>query len=241
MSKYEDGSSIEFLGMIQDLIRRVEKLESGARIGNTAIDLGSLWVKNGSFKVGDPAKIYFGPVLFGTDTTPGWIFYRADETPVFALAGSSADDQFWLFRDNVGNIVISDDGQTNQGLARPYIPIAFSEHYNFAFNINTTSATFTGLWAAQYVKQHPRIRVKALVKTSDGTTGGEIRLFNITTGEDITGAVNIPLGQFGIINLGPTQITGDHMSLIEVEVQVRRTAGAGNIGVKIYGATGEQS
>lgn len=244
--RYNTGKDDILSEQVADLKRRVADLESGNRIGSTSIDRGTLRVNSGSFQVGDPYQLYFGPVLQGSDVTPGWIFSRADGTIVWTLSGSAADEQFWSFRDNDNNIIVSDDGFSDQGLARPYIPIVFAENSTFAFNVNTTSATFVGLWNARHKKQHPRVRVEALVKCSDGTTGGEIRLFNNTAGVQIGTTVTIGLGAFQIFVLGPAEInpvptTAGHLVMQEIEVQVRRTAGAGNIGVKIYQAYGEQS
>lgn len=245
--KYNTGDDDNLVQQLADLRRRVADLESGNRIGATSIDKGSLRVTSGQFTVGTVPQLYFGPVVQGTATSTGWIFRRADATIVFALQGGSDDDQYWAFYDNFENVIISDDAYRNQGLARPYIPIVFAENSTFAFNVNTTSPTFVGLWNARYTKQHPRVRVECLTRPSDVTTAGELRLFNLTTGVQIGEIVTVPAGVFTTYILGPDDvnpragIAGAHMSTQEIEVQARVTAGAGNIGVKIYAAYGEQS
>lgn len=231
--------------LVADLSKRVADLEAGNRIGYTSVDLGSLNIQGGQFQVG--SILYLGPVTMGSDTSDGWIFRRADGASVFVLGGASNMDQFWALYDNEQNIIVSDDGQTNRGLARPYINIPFGLHYNFTFPAATTSGSFGGMWIARFPKQHPRVQVDVLAKMSDGTTAGEIRLLNNTTGQVIAGPTAIAAGFLGVVQLGPVDLTlGStmnliHMGTIELEVQMRRTAGAGNVSSVIYSAYGLQS
>lgn len=247
MSKYLQnspaGDPTDLLAMIAELRRRIEFLEKGARGGFTSIDQGSLMITSGSLTVGEEGNIYMGPVTIGGDVTPGWIYRRDDGTICFELAGAAADDQYFAFRDNDGNIIISDDGQSNQGLGRPYLPFQFYEHSNTVPVLTTTSGTFTSLQTGRFYKQHPRIRVEVLVRSSDGSTTGEVQLRNGTDNiAPIGGDVQtVAAGFYGLKTFGPHQITGNFLDLKELEVQARRTGGAGTIGVRVYTAYGVQS
>lgn len=220
---------------LADLKRRIQDLESGNRAGATSVDKGSFAVASGSFTVSD--LLEFGNVNFGAGASNGFIFYRADGTVMFTLGGGSNADQFWALWDNSGNIVVSDDGVSNQGLASPYIPIAFtSSAANTTFPDNTTSGTFTGLLTARYVKQHPQVYCAVLVRTSDGTTAGEMQLAIGGGGPILSSVVSIPAGSFGLLYVGPCAVPGQHQDEVELELQVRRTAGTGNVGVRMFGS-----
>jgi hypothetical protein len=226
--------------IVADLRKRVAALESGNRVGSTSIDKGVLRVRSGSFEVGTLPQVYFGQVAVDGNMTPGWIFKRADGTDVFVLQGSSLSDQFWRFFDNQGNEIISDDGFSNQGLARPYISIPFAQHSTTIPVDTTTSATFTGLLSARYRKQHPRVSIDVLARSSDGSTVGEVRLIRVSTGEAIGYPALVTAGSYGIVNV-VGEVGGSHMDVMELELQARRTSGGGTIGVRVFGAYGVQS
>lgn len=247
MTKYREnspqGDPTDLLAIIADLRRRVEYLEKGARAGFTAIDTGSLRITNGALTIGPNDELYFGNVIAGSDTVTGWAFRRNNGNLVFFLGGSAGNDQVFEFMDDSGNIIIADDAASDQGLARPYVPIMFSDHSNIAPTNTTTSATFTSLVTSHFVKQHPKIIVYALVQSSSGVTTGEVQLRNGTLNvAPMSGIVQSITGSFyGLVTLGPVPVAGNHMDEIEIEVQARRVAGAGTIGVRIMGAYGVQS
>lgn len=240
--RYNDSEENDLTGIIKNMSRRIDDLEKGAGIGNTAIDSGDLAVKNGSFSVGALRNVYFGPVTSGIEVNTGWILKRADGTIAFYLAGASNDDQYWAMLDNAGNIIVSDDGGSDMGLARPYLPIPFVPHSNTVPTDTTTSGTFTSLLTGRYHKQHPYVRVEVLARASDGSTSGELQLRDGTNSVILTTTpVAVGLGAYGLFVLGPVYMNVSHMSTVELEVQARRTAGAGTIGVRVMAAYGEQS
>lgn len=236
------GDNPNLIEIIAALERRVSDLESGNRVGSTSIDKGSLRVLSGTFEVGTLPQLFFGPVNQNGELTPGWIFRRADGTTVFTLSGSDDFDQFWAMRDNIGNIIVSDDGVYNAGLGRPWLPIPFVSHSSTVPTDTTTSGTFTGLLSARYNMQHPKIVAQVLCRASDGSTSGEVRIINATSGDAITSVGTIGLGAYTTLTLGPNNIpNADIQEEIELEVQARRTAGAGTIGVRMLGCWGRQS
>lgn len=241
-SRYNTGNQEDLSRIIADLRRRVENLESGARVGFTSIDSGALEVNSGVFTVGtNPQVVYFGPVADGIGGfPPGFVFRRANGALVFDLEGAGTA-QYWALRDEQNNNLMSDDSLTGQGLARPYIPLVSGVHYNKTFSVTTTNASFEGMYIFRFSKQHPQYFVDPMVKCSDGTTAGEIQIYNNVTNEIAADPVVVPAGALQRVPIGPFPIAGNHMDDCEFELQARRTAGVGTIGIEIYGAYGRQS
>lgn len=238
--RYNAFDDNDLISQIRELHRRIEDLEKGSGIGNTAIDAGDLSIRSGSLTVGTVPAIYMGPMVFGADTASGWLFRRNDGTVAFTIAGTASGNQNWELRDNAANVVVSDD-DGDQGLARPYIHYHFVEHANTVPTITTTSATFVPLATGRYVKQHPYTTVEVLCRASDGSTSGQIQLYNTTTATVIDGPENITVGMYAVITLGPAVVDGAHMSYQELEIQVKRTAGAGTIGIRVMNAYGVET
>lgn len=223
------------LDTIMRLERELAEVRKRAGLGNA--------VSRGSFRFLDDAgdmRIYFGPVVYGGSTTTGWILKRASGGNVFELGGSAVDNQFWALRDEQGNIIVGDDAATGQGLARPYVPIPFVSGAAAVPTDTTTSATFTGLLSARYTKQHPRLKARILCRASDGTTTGEVQIVKVG-GAQIGTTVTVTAGFYGLLTIGPADVDGTHMEEMELEVQARRTAGAGTIGVRMFGAYAQQT
>lgn len=228
--------------IIASLSKRVAALESGNQVGFTSIDTGALNVTSGILRVGNPTTpaVYFGPVSDGFNTAQGFIFRRANGNTVFDLQGSLSA-QFWVLLDDSGNNIISDDTVSEQGIARPYIPINYGVHYNKTIAVTTTSGTFEGMWLFRFKKQQPKVVIDPLFKCSDGTTAGEYQVVNNLTSEVIVDPTVISAGLVGRLPTADFAVSGFHMQDCELELQVRRTAGAGSIGVEIYNAYGRQT
>ena len=220
--------------------RRLKDLEKGAGIGSTSIDSGSLTVTDGSISVGSPQSIYFGQVLLnGLYFSTGWVFRRADVSVAMTLDGVDANSQYLKIQDRAQNIVFADDGPGGIGLARPHLNITFVDHSNIVPTNTTTSGALTSLSTARFQKQHPRIRADVLVRSSDGSTTGEVQLRDPTAGVLLGSPTAITAAFYGVITLGPFTFSGAHMDTVELEIQARRTAGAGTIGIRVMNAYGE--
>ena len=220
--------------------RRLKDLEKGTGIGSTTIDSGSLTVTDGSISIGDIPNIYFGQILIeGTYFSTGWLFRRADATTALTLDGVTAGTQFLSHLDRAQNIVIADDGPGGIGLARPHIGINFVEHSNTVPSVTTTSGSLTPLFTGRYQKQHPRIRVDVLARSSAGGTTGEVQLYDVAAATLLGSPTSITSAFYGALTLGPFSVSGAYLSTIEIEIQARRTAGAGTIGIRVMNAYGE--
>lgn len=240
VNRYNDPGERELLQIISDLKRRVEVLERGNRIGNTAIDKGSLTVKSGQAQIGDVVNgsqggysVLYAKFSYGSDFAPGWIMRRADGTSVFILAGGTANDQFFQFRDRSSNIILSDDGASGQGLAAPWLNMPFYESSGTVPTSGTTSGTMTAIWTTHITATHPLIKVIALLRCTDGSTAGEFDLRNATTGA-LLNSINTGVPQITSSGTGYTvgvwqaRHESPINSELEIELRARRTSGAGS-------------
>lgn len=248
MGQYAPGSDQDLLmAEIRALQRRLQALESAAPLRNASIsDGGRLEVKGRD----GTAQIILGrtddPTRNAPDGNPQMVFYVYRSTGEIALSmedGAPAVDgfqQYLAIWDRSGAIIAGDDTTSGQGLARPYLPIPFYPYLDPPA-ITTTASTFTTLMrSAAHAKQHPRIQVGVTVQTGSGTTG-EVRLWNRTSGVAIGSTLTIPANSWADYNIGPAALGGAHMDTIDLDIQARRTGGAGTIGVQVIGAFAVQS
>lgn len=229
----------DVLEYIQQLEKRIQNLERSQRVGNTAIDDGSMVVNNGAIVAKHPN----GEELFRTgtgtttlpfdvDPTDGYVtrINRANGVKVFEVF-SSADgtEGKALINDRQGNEILGDDWLIGKGLSRPYLAYSWypiSEF--FAPPVSTSNASYEGAWVVEGNLQHPAIFVNVRV-IADAGTAGNIKLRDTFFGVDIwtaavTTAFNGTLSSTSTIPGGRSY--GENFSL---ELQVQRTAGTGNI------------
>lgn len=232
---------------LAELEREVRLLRAARRAESTSINQGSLVVQGGSIQLlrDDGTLVaYFGPVVLpGGTPSAGVILNRHGGEQYFVLAGDPGA-QFWALEDEAGNIVMSDDAASGQGLATPYIPLnSFPTRVLLTMGGQvTTNLAFEPLWTIQGHKQHPRLRAGVWVATTDTTTTAEIRLRNADTGAILAGptAVAATNNTFLLFELTGA-IAGAHLGGVKAEVDARRTAGAGNVNVQLAYAEGIQS
>jgi hypothetical protein len=225
--------------IIADLKARVARLEAGNRAGNTSVDKGTFAVNGGAFTVGSTA--YLGSVNLGEGASQGAAFYRADGTVAFQISGASDASQSWALRDGKGNLVAGDDRQTKTGLARPWVPINWVEHANILPTNSTSSSTFVPLVTGRMFKQHPQVFVTLLVYCSTGATAGEAVMYIAGGGPQVGNVATVSAGYYGLVYLGPAPVQGNHMNETELEIQVRRTAGAGTVAIRVMNSYGLES
>lgn len=238
--RYNNGIEHDLVARLVDMERRLKDIEKGTGIGSTTIDSGSLNVTDGSISIGTIPSVYFGQIIINESYfSTGWYFRRMDASTALTLDGDDVSSQFLSHLDRAQNIVVADDGPGGTGLARPHLNITFVEHSNILPTNTTTSGTLTPLVTARYQKQQPRIRVDVLARSSDGSTTGEIQLKDVGINTLLGSPTSITAGFYGVVTLGPFDVAGAHMETIEVEIQARRTAGAGTIGIRVMNAYGE--
>lgn len=229
------------ISYIKKLEKRIENLERSQRIGNTAIDNGSITVNNGAVVSKHPNGVELfrsgtgSTVLpFEVDPTPGYVtrITRASGVKVFEqFASEDGTEAKFFMNDREGNEVLGDDWLSGRGLSRPYLPL---NYYTMAdYNtppVNTTSATFVGLYQVYGIMQHRGVEFRLRVAADIGTAGN-IRLqdtfFGYTIWSDSI-AAGFNGEKQGTGNLNGLVPYGSNFSF---EIQVQRTAGAGVIRV----------
>lgn len=240
---------------IVDLEREVRELKAGRRLEAASIGAGGVTVNGGAIDIKDGTLrlrhangtdlLFLGPGVIGAEPVRYLRIRRPDGSTVLYTYGSDDGDGFWAMYDKQDNIILSDDGASGQGLARPYLPIPWASHSQSAITDTTTSAAFTGLLSTRYKKQHPKIWAQILCQASDATTAGEVRIIKTFTGDQIGATVTIPAtgpgGFYALRQIGPADVPGTFSEEMELEVQARRTAGAGTIGVRMFGCYAQQS
>jgi hypothetical protein len=228
------------LAELAELKRRLSNLERSARAGNTSVDSGQFTVKTPggtvTFMVGN-----FGPAH--SDGTPqtSLLVSRENGVPAFAVRAIVADGpQYTSFVDQGDHIYLGEDPLG--GLAAPYIPVQWSVNPTVA-EVTTTSASFVTAYRLEFFRFQPGLRVRYFYIPSDGSTTGEVRVQDLNGAGTLIGPQALPAGGItqGILTttlLGGTAPAG---LLTECEVQIRRTAGAGTVGLRLLQATGIES
>ena len=225
------------------LERRLEAVE-GRTLRNVVIPEGGVRIRGGGELVAETpdgvAMFYLGELVVAGVPFRGIVMRREDGSAMFytSIPGSDPSKIFWAWLDQVGNICVSNDAQSGEGLARPYLatPAARAKFTSWEF---TTSATFEALWHVRHFKQHPKVRGRLYATTDASGTTGEWRIIIAHTGAVIaTGTVGF--GQ-GPQEWGPVALPGDIYSDITLTIEVRRTAGSGNVRVEHQYTAGVQS
>jgi hypothetical protein len=147
---------------------------------------------------------------------------------------------FYLW-DGFGNVVFVTDNQG--GLARPYIPVPFNKVPSAAYPNPTTdwasgaSTSFQRVWEANCPKQQPKMNLRILtgVLTAGATAQYRVMVNGVQT--DTWSTTNN-----GLLPVDRDQvIPGDSYASLQIGIECRRSAGAGNIYCHLTDAWGHQS
>lgn len=167
---------------------------------------------------------------------------RNDGSLVFETATTVLESQYFALHDTIGHIIFSDDAVSAQGLARPYLQwraLPTAELGTIPASGRTTSATFVALWTVVGEKQHPKLRIDLHTRT-DATTTGEVRVRDPNTGAVLTGPHVIPAGDNNR-RLYDCSVAGGFSEIKNIDVELRRTAGTGEVQAYVMMAEGIQS
>lgn len=222
---------------IRALEQQVRDLQRGRTLNGTVMSQGSMDVQTpdghtiwrvGAFEV--DGNLVYGVAGFRYN---GSIAFWSFDTP-----SGGGYTSLW---DEAGNICVSTDTISGNGLATPYLPIPFVSNSTVVPTDTTTSGTFATLQFAKHKLQHPKLWAFVLCRASDGSTSGEVQV--LVGGNALGAAQAIGLGEYGYKTFGPTAIpvAYTHLGAVDIEIQARRTAGAGTIGVRVVGAYGQQT
>jgi hypothetical protein len=164
---------------------------------------------------------------------PMLLLYRADGSLALSMYDPDPTvtgyQQFLAVWDRGGSVVLSDDTNSGQGMARPYLSGGFEPARFTDFAYSTTSATFETV-AHQYVtKQQPRLQVRVQASMDTAATTGEVRV--LVDGTQL-GSTTSEAFAISTRDFGPTAITGVHMQAVHVEIQGRVTSGSGALKIQ---------
>lgn len=224
--------------------------------GDLTISGGALVVDGGDFLLldTDGSTVFrLGPQTYGDR---GVSLYREDGAAALTVKKlfSNSTDQIIEIRDRNGNLIMGEagigDGMTGPSLAIPFVPVqATSGPLQFGPHgpeVTTSDAAWTTVFSATFPRHNQFARVAFQVKPSDVTTAGELRVRDRP-------AANV-LGEFLQPDWVPAIAAGSatyqelaNTALYQVaptntqttlDVQVRRTAGAGSLTVAVVAAHG---
>lgn len=240
-----------FWGRVQKMIDdRIADFARSGFLRNASITGGAgLTIKDGGRLALETAA---GVVLFEIgpvgpalpDGTPqqGWVVRRADGSGVLDLFDVDTSDgvlrQALNWRDRSGNVVLADDTDSGQGLARPYLPGVFSRARYADWSVSTTSGSFETLWRAEVYHQQPRLSVAVNASMDTAATTGEIQVLVNGTQLAPSQAVTFSLST---LLFGPAPVQATHMSLLSVEIRGRRTSASGALRVEPLHLHGRQT
>lgn len=225
----------------------VAKFMRSGFLRNASITGGGLSIRGGFLRLlaGGVQTFYVGPVtpaMPDGSAQQGWIVRREDGSTALALydpdPASGGFFQFLALYDRAGNIVMSDDTDSGQGLARPYVPGTFHRTRYADFSVSTVSGTWETLWDTYLPKQHPRLAVGYRASMDTSGTSGEVRVMVGTTQVGATTAEGFAITTRDI---GPAPVPGGHMETLRVEIQARRLSTSGALRVEPLYVRGVQS
>lgn len=226
---------------LRDLERLVRELHAGRRLEAASIGRGGISIQDGgALRVIDTDGTYLAWTGLLADGQRGTVLRRTGGELAFAVHGSGSDDVGFVgIYDRAGQYIVTDDAASGRGMARPYIPVPMGEV--MVPTATTTSATFVDLAAGLMPVQHPVLYAYLLVRASDGSTAGEVQM--TLDGIQVGDTLPVSVGAYAIAAIGPAPLpaTYQYGSLQQVRVQARRTAGAGDIGVRVLSVLGLES
>lgn len=238
----------DLLDYVKELEQRIQNLERSQRIGNTAIDDGSITVNNGAIVAKHPNGVELFRTGTGTTTLPfdvdpteGYLtrIRRANNNIVFeSFSSTDGAEARAYIQDRNTNVILDEDWLIGRGLGRPFI----GWNWHTPAEATTppqlvTSATYVDVYNLMGNIQHPTIQARIRVFCDIGTTG-TIRIFDTffgTTQWEDTIASGFNDVKIAVANIHGLRAYGDDCQMV---LQARRTAGAGNIRIGILQAYG---
>lgn len=227
--------SADWLGReLRQLRRDIEELRAERSLQSSTIGAGGLVIDGGTlvvrhvngFELLAIRKNSFGHMVV--------VIKRDNGTTAFSI--EEGFGQYWSLRDTTGNIVVSDDVVSGDGLARPWVDIPFyridsAPPTNSGIGV-TQGGTFTGIYEAHTHRQHPYLEARMYVTCSaDGVTVGEGRLKcdGTVIGTTVVTAAGGGKVEQQVIRLPSGSVGSVFGQQHQLNYELRRTAGAGNV------------
>ncbi|MFI2663744.1 hypothetical protein [Micromonospora carbonacea] len=231
----------DIMRRLRDLERAVRELAASRRLEAASIGRGGIVIKDGgSLRIVNTDGVSIAWMGAFSDDESGFILRRAGGQLAFGVYGTGTDTGFAAMYDLAGQYIVTDDVASGRGLARPYIPVQVGEVS--APTVTTTSSSFVDVAAGMMSIQHPVLYAYLLVRASDGTTAGEVRL--VLDGNPVGSVLSVAAGAYAYASYGPAALPDNsyqYGALRGLTVQARRTAGSGTIGVRVLTVLGLES
>lgn len=219
------------LDRVKRLERQYQRLWKSPSLSSATIAQGGLTLLTDAFlrMVDDNNDeiVYIGPDEQGKQIIR---VRREGGTDVLYTYTAASGRQYWALTDNAGEIVIGDDADSGQGIARPWIPVPV-QTVIFDHLPSTPSTTWEPLQTTGWrPKQHPFWEATITHSVTAPDTTGQARL--LLDGAQV--GPTIPVGwNSDWTYVGPFPVPGTHMSHHLLELQARRTAGTGRVGASM--------
>lgn len=248
----------------RDLEQRLRNIEAAvqqvrgviARRPKFEVSDGDLTVDGGDVLMLDTD----GSVLFRLGTQEqgdrGITIWRDDASLALGLRKpfDPSDSQILQLLDNEENVIFQEE-VFGTGLGKPYLPVPLqpvggtATAGTYGWERSVTSATFVDVFRWEGVRQNRWYRPVLNVRTSDGTTAGEVQVvdgsgtvlsgfFQPTWTATIAAGVTTDRETKPPYGLG---FTADVDAVQVVRVQARRTAGAGTLSVSVRASEGGEA
>lgn len=216
--------------------------------GQVNVDGGAVVVNGGDFVLQDTT----GTVLFRIGAQlngdRGISAYRADGTIAWQIAkifGPGDTTQKFLQYDPSGRVIGGDAQLSPSGFDSPHIPHVWRPADGSDAK-TTTSATFESLFEHRGIRGNPAVQLTFLVLCDDATTAGEVQVIDVASGSGLGGFFTppwvgtIPAGTTDqtILTPPPLSVPGAANDPCLLQVQARRTAGAGTVYVAVASSIG---
>lgn len=257
-------SAPELAAKIRELEKRIKILENTGRLTSASIGAGGLAVKGGgsivvqdggAFAVFDATNTY--NLLSAGRLAPA--YNRPDgkaQVGVFLLRDDGkAGLRIWdpdpsaggyrqrvALYDDSGNEIVSDDPDSQKGLASPYIPLTWHDADNARWP-RYSSTTFGDAWSAVAYSQHPKISIGFWAASTVAGTAGEYQILangTVVAGPTaLAGLSNSAVTSYGLVVAVPSSVSFQG-SLI-IKIQFRVTGGTGAIFTQPYLMAGVRS
>lgn len=222
------------IGTLADYLdRQARKAAENMRktLFSAVISAGGLLIRDdGAFQIISADGSFTLYARRGSDGKREFGLLRDNGTFVLRTFSTAGGYQAWALHDNSNNITNSDDAESGQGIARPYlsIPVQTQRWDNLP---STSLDTFEAVETTNYqFKQHPRWFVQIRHCSTAADTTGELRLTldGVQVGDPTPVAFTSAW-----VNVGPIAVPGTHMSQHILNLECRRTAGTGRVGASM--------
>ncbi len=220
---------------IRDLQRRIAALERARPMAGASISEGNLDVRapDGSSILRAGVLPYGGETAFGVEV-------RRQSGGLQARFFDTVDGNgYAAIFDEQGSTIFSEDTFSGFGIATPYLQVAAMPYSEvLSPPQSTTSTTFVRLHRLHFQLQQPWLRTHLICQT-DAATTGEVQLAN--AGIPLTVSPTVLDAGISEYKTVDARIIDSQRSFQYVDVEVRRTGGAGGVRVAVAFASGRQS